>query len=291
MEELDAPGEYHYNATTRTLTLCWNSTATTTTAAASVASLPPPPGSLAAPLLRELFNITGSQATPVVNVSFLNLGFRDTSPSYLQPHGLPSGGDWALARTGALFFEGTEGVRVEGCTFERLDGTALFLSGYSRGAVVAGNAFAWLGESAIALWGWGEGSPVPRMGPNLTAGNVPLYTTIEGNVCREIGVWQKQSSCVFQAEAGLSRIARNLMWNGPRAAVNFNEDSIGGSSLVDNVGFNFCRESGDHGFLNSWGRLPYLHNALGTGATTQKLWDEISGNLVIANYNAMAALE
>lgn len=46
-----------------------------------------------------------------------------------------------------------------------------------------------------------------------------------------------------------------------------------------------------HGAFNSWGRLPYLHNALGTGATTQKIWDQIAHNLFIANYNSMAALD
>lgn len=57
------------------------------------------------PQLRELFNITGSQAAPVVGVSFVGLGFRDAAISYLQPHGMPSSGDWAIARTASLFFE------------------------------------------------------------------------------------------------------------------------------------------------------------------------------------------
>lgn len=43
--------------------------------------------------------------------------------------------------------------------------------------------------------------------------------------------------------------------------------------------------------FNSWGRLPYVHDALGTGPTTQKLWDQFTHNLFIANYNAMAALD
>ena len=82
-----------------------------------------------------------------------------------------------------------------------------------------------------------------------------------------------------------------MFYNGPRAAINYNEDSFGGTVLEANVGFNMCRESGDHGIFNSWGRLPYLHDALGTGATTQKLWDQITRNLFIANYNSMAALD
>jgi hypothetical protein len=50
----------------------------------------------------------------------------------MDPHGVPSGGDWALQRTGALFFEGTEQLSVSDCLFIRLDGNALFLSGYNR---------------------------------------------------------------------------------------------------------------------------------------------------------------
>ena len=117
--QLDAASEWFFDEATSTLTLFWNATAGT-----------PPPGDagalavpqvcsservssaegdrptlLPSPQLRELFNVTGSQAAPVVGVSFRGLGFRDAALSYLQPHGLPSSGDWALARTGALFFE------------------------------------------------------------------------------------------------------------------------------------------------------------------------------------------
>ena len=48
----------------------------------------------------------------------------------MDPHGVPSAGDWALDRVGAVFLQGTEGVQVDGCTFERLDGNAVMVSGY-----------------------------------------------------------------------------------------------------------------------------------------------------------------
>ena len=64
--------------------------------------------------------------------------------------------------------QGTENATVSGCVFERVDGTAVFLSGYSRKAAIVDNEFRWLGESGIALWGFGAGSPVPGMGPDLT---------------------------------------------------------------------------------------------------------------------------
>lgn len=40
-----------------------------------------------------------------------------------------SGGDWSLHRGGSVFLEGTEHVTVNGCTFRRVDGNALFFSG------------------------------------------------------------------------------------------------------------------------------------------------------------------
>lgn len=264
------------------LSLYWNDTNGT----------PPPSSGLAATQLSELFRVVGTQAAPVVNVSFVGLGFRDSAIAYFAPHGLPSGGDWALARTGALFFEGVVNVSVASCEFERLDSTAVFLSGYARGAVIADSDFSWLGESAIALWGWGRGSPVERMGPDLTNGDQPRGTLIEGCFARELGIWQKQSSFVFAAETGLSTIRNSVFFNGPRAAINFNEDSIGGSAISRNLGFNMCRESGDHGIFNSWGRLPYLHDVTPDGVpTTQKIMDNIDHNLFIANYNSMAALD
>jgi hypothetical protein len=50
----------------------------------------------------------------------------------MDPHGVPSGGDWSLQKSGALFFEGTEQLYIVDCLFIRLDGNALFLYGYNR---------------------------------------------------------------------------------------------------------------------------------------------------------------
>jgi hypothetical protein len=46
--------------------------------------------------LKVLFNISGTMQAPVTNVSLLGLGVRDSAYTYLDPHGVPSGGDWAL---------------------------------------------------------------------------------------------------------------------------------------------------------------------------------------------------
>ena len=43
--------------------------------------------------------------------------------------GLPSGGDWALQRSGAITLEGTEGFSVTDSLFERVDGNGVMLNG------------------------------------------------------------------------------------------------------------------------------------------------------------------
>jgi hypothetical protein len=280
IEELDSPAEWFHDATTNELFVVWNSTGA------------PPATGWVATQHQVLFNVTGSQSAPVRNVSFVGLGVRDAALSFFEPHSLPSGGDWSIQRTAALFFQGAEAPLVAGCAFERMDGIVLFLSGYVRGANISYNSFAWTGETVVALWGFGDGGPVPGMGPDLTGGAQPRGTTLSFNVARELGIFQKQASFLFSAVAGLTTTVGNWAWNGPRAAINHNDGSLGGSLIDSNVMFNFCRETGDHGVFNSWDRLPYLQDVQPGGApSTKKLFDVISRNLFIANYECMAAVD
>ena len=223
-EELDTPGEWFFDEVTRKLYVYPNASEGTGFAPAGGA----PPASLqfVAPQLSELLGVRGSAAAPVRNVTIAGLGFRDARYTYMDPHGVPSGGDWALERMGALFLEGTEGVAVEGCSFERLDGNGVMLSGYNRGAAVRDSSFAWLGGSAMAAWGYTDGA-----GSGMGKQEQPRGTLIEGNIARELGVWELQSSMWFQAKSCQTTLRRNLFFNGPRAAINFN-DGFGGGNVV-----------------------------------------------------------
>ena len=80
----------------------------------------------------------------------------------------------------------------------------------------------------------------------------PRFATVTENFCHEIGLYQKQSSCFFQAVSAQNTITNNLFFNGPRAMVNFNDGFGGGHELGNNLIFNTCRESSDHGAFNSW---------------------------------------
>lgn len=52
---------------------------------------------------------------------------------------------------------------------------------------------------------------------------------------------QKQSAFVMLARSCMATIRGNIMFNGPRAGVNFNDHFGGANALVSNLIFNVCR--------------------------------------------------
>ena len=186
-EELDAVNEYFYDAAAGKLYFMPNATDANADGSPKV--------SLAeVPSLAVFFNLYGSEEAPVSNVSFSGITFTGGRPTMFDPHGQPSGGDWSIERMGALLMEGTEDVVVADCLFERIDSNAVFLSGYNRRAQVVRNEFSLLGNNAVASWG-------RSVDYDGTGGQQPRHSLIEGNVCHDIGLVQKQSSCYFQAQS------------------------------------------------------------------------------------------
>jgi len=130
---------------------------------------------------------------------------------------MPSGGDWALQRSGAILLTGTEGTVVDGSLFLRVDGNGVFLSDYNRDATISNSEFAYIGDNAMAGWG-STGNCLDanctrklawEVGPDGRQGNQPRRTHIIGNLVREIGLWQKQSSMWFQAVVAQTHLERN----------------------------------------------------------------------------------
>lgn len=125
------------------------------------------------------------------------------------------------------------------------------------------------------------------MGTRIRAsGGQPRFTLIEGNFCREIGHIQKQSSFYFQAITALVTIRKNIVFNIPRAAVNFNDGFGGGADISQNLFFNTCRESSDHVAFNSWDRLPYITDIRDGTPSTIPAWNDVHHNFIVANYAA-----
>ena len=296
LEECDDAREYFFDKRTRKLYFNPNATA-----AASVAEMAGPSGAenWVAARTRVLFNVSGTMAAPVVGVTIRGLSLRDTRYTYLDRHGMPSGGDWALQRSGAVTLEGTEKVAVVDCELTNIDGNGISINGYHRSLVIDHNDFSWVGDSAIASWGHTGtclnencSKTVPyKVGPDGRGGEQPRGTLISRNLVREIGIWQKQSSFYFQAVAAQTVVRDNVHFNGPRAGINLNDGFGGGDVLEGNLIANCVRESGDHGPFNSWDRVPYITTIATGKPSVVPAYRTITRNFIISTYSSQEAID
>lgn len=288
LDELDMGREWFFNETTKMLYYMPNGT-----------SGSPPTGEFVATAHKILFNVVGTQDKPATHIAIKGITLQDTVYTYMDPHGLPSGGDWALQKQGAITLIGTKNILVDKCLFSRLDGNAIFIGGYNRNMTISNSEFVFIGDSAIASWGdtsyeLNENKSITvdyQVGPDGRNGNQPRGTQILNNICREIGLWQKQSSFWFQAVTAQTFMKGNIFFNGPRAAVNFNDGFGGGDILTENLFVNTCRESSDHGPWNSWDRVPYITNLRHGGPSIIPADREIHHNFVIGTYNSQEQID
>eukprot|EP01083_Nonionella_stella_P085976 238584_1 len=285
LEELDAPNEWFYNISQQLLYYYTNRT-----------GHPTDHGQLfEATHLKILFELRGNQSHPVENITFAGLHFTDTVYSYLDPHGVPSGGDWALQYSGALKLVGCKNILIAENVFSRLDGNAIFLFDYNRNITITYNTFEWIGDSCIASWGNTDGiifegysdQDVAQKGADGTNGQQPRHNEISYNFAHDLGIWEKQSSFYFQSVSCCNDVFNNIVFNIPRAAILFNDGFGGNNTVYKNLLFNTCKESSDHGPFNSWDRQPYSTKvADGVTPSTVAGYNEIYLNFMVSNYGA-----
>ena len=191
--------------------------------------------------LSHLFELKAeSMDNPLFNVTFEDILFRDTRYTYLDKWGTPSGGDWALYNGGAFHLENTTNCSILSNSFHRLDGNCIALSGYNRNTSIIRNDFSYIGDNIVGLWG-------KTKDYDGTDGQQPRFTTIAENYVHDIGLYQLQSSLLFQARSCQTIMYGNIVYNIPRAAILFNDAFGGGSTVTNSLIFNTCTQSGDHG--------------------------------------------
>merc|ERR1712054_284682 len=195
---------------------------------------------------------------------------------------------------------GTERCTVDGSLLTRLDGNGVFFSNYNRNGTISNNEVSWHGDNVFAAWG-STGKCLNEnctkqldwpVGPDGRNGEQPRFTTVSGNLVREFGLWQRQSSMWFQAVTAQSHIVGNVNFNMPRAGMNFN-DGFGGADIIENNMLANCvRESGDHGPYNSWDRIPYITDVADPNKPSIiPAWRHIRHNFFLSLYSSQEAID
>ena len=276
LEELDAPDEWYYDADAQLLYVRPNGTD-----AGAI-------GSLLAPTMETVLLVSGSAARPVTGVAFRGLSFANTAPTFLRPYERPPSGDWAIHRGGAVLVTGAVNVSFVGGAFADAGGNALTFSRHAKNCSVTDAEFVRPGDSAVVAYGEVDGATGDSIvgSAAVLPDSYPSGLLVARNHMHEIGVWGKQTSCFFQGVSGRNTFEANVCYNGPRALVNLNDGFLGLSIVRDNVLFNPCRESHDHGAFNSWDRTPMRFRSADSHGDPSWTPGEtaISRNLVLNSY-------
>lgn len=254
-EELDAPGEWYYNAEEGYL-YCY-----------------PPEGiALSGGLtemsaLNEMIRITGTANRPVENVTVGNLVFTGTNRTFMLTKEPLLRSDWTIYRGGAVLIKDAKKVSVENCEFNSLGGHAIFVSGFNRHVGIrhnyihhiGGNAIAFVGDTSAvrsAIFKYEEFVPIAKMDtlPGPKNDRYPKDCMAEDNLIHTIGEIEKQVAGVAISMSMNIRVSHNTIYDVPRSGINVGDGCWGGHVIEFNDVFDTVKETGDHGAFNSWGR-------------------------------------
>jgi len=253
LEELDAPGEWYYDAEQRLLYYL------------PIPGLNLAGATLEAARLEQLIVLRGTKDAPVRHLTFQGITFTHTRRTLLEPYENLLRGDWSIHRSGAVFLEGAEDCSVEDCLFDQVGGNALFMSGYNRRNRVTGCTVREAGDSAFCLVGREDAVRTPSTwqnqlqeirdeNPGPIGPNYPAECLIHNNLIERIGRWGKQTAGVFLSMSEKITVSHNTIHDVPRAGICINDGTWGGHLIAFNDVYNTVQETGDHGPFNSWGR-------------------------------------
>lgn len=155
-EELDAPGEWYCRKATGQL-FFWPPAGTDlTTGVIELASQ------------EELIRAMGTQSNKVQYIVFKGLTFTHTHRTlFTKPFETLLDGDWSIVRSGAVFFENAENLRVEWCFFDQIGGNGVFVNGYNRNHVIIDNEFIDAGATCVSVTGLTSSVRCPSNRKNL----------------------------------------------------------------------------------------------------------------------------
>ena len=254
-EELDVPGEWYFDKSTRTLYF-----------------YPPEGVNLATarietPQLKELFVFKGSKQQPVRYISVEGLELTHTLRTFMDTREPLLRSDWAIFRSGTVLMEGAEHCAVRNCFFNQVGGNAVFFSNYNRHNEVSGCHIAGAGASGVCFVGdpaavrspsfeYSEFTPVEELDliPGPKTNNYPAECLVYDNLMYGLGRVEKQIAGVQISMSQGITVSHNTIYDLPRSGINISEGTWGGHIIEYNDVFSTVLETGDHGSFNSWGR-------------------------------------
>ncbi|HEY4788866.1 MAG TPA: PDZ domain-containing protein [Bacteroidales bacterium] len=259
-EELDAPGEWFYNAKEAILYYY------------------PLPGEdinnslFEVAQLKHLVDLRGTEQEPVRNITIRNIEFTQTTRTFMEKYEPLLRSDWTIYRGGAIVFEGTENCKLDDCYLHNLGGNAVFFSNYNRNSGVSGSQITQIGASAICFVGdpnavrspsfnYDNFVPLDKMDrePGPKTNNYPANCYVYDNLIHAIGLFEKQIAGIELSMCKSILVSHNSIYDVPRAGINVSEGTWGGHIIEYNDVFETVKETGDHGSFNSWGRDRYWH--------------------------------
>jgi hypothetical protein len=257
-EELDAPGEWFFNA-----------------AQSTVYFFPQPGTDLAHARIEvsgptRLFDVQGSKSAPVRFIRIKGLKLEHTGFSFLGNTEPLLRSDWEIARQGAVFLEKTENISIDDNEFDELGGNAIFVSGYNRHVSITGNHIHDIGAGGIYFVGrpdavrspsfhYEDSIPYKQLDllPGPKTNDYPAESTAQDNLIHDIGLVEKQVAGVELSMSMDITVSHNSIYDVPRAGINVGDGHWGGDIIEYNDVFDTVLETGDNGAFNSWGRDRY----------------------------------
>ncbi len=254
-EELDAPGEWFYDAASRKL------------------FLDPPSGvdlkraTVEAAGIRHLVELRGTRANPVRYVSLQGLTLTQTSRTFMDNKEPLLRSDWTIYRGGAVLFEGSEDCGVTDCVFDQVGGNAVFVNAYNRRVTIRGCKIAEAGANGVCFVGdpsavrsplfeYGQTQPEEMIDrtPGPKTDNYPADCRVHDCLVSGIGQFEKQAAGVEIAMSEAITVSHCSIYDVPRAGINIGDGCWGGHLIEGCDVFDTVQETGDHGSFNSWGR-------------------------------------
>lgn len=271
-EELDAPGEWFFDAKARKLYFL------------------PPAGldvaktTFSVPQHETVLSFHGEKGAPVKFVSVGGVAIRNTTRTFMKVAEPLFRSDWRIYRGGAAYFNHAEDCTVADSDFESVGGNAVFVDGYNRRVGVTGSLIREAGASGVCFVGSPDAvrSPVfnytekydPAKAdttPGPKSDNFPRDCFVRDCLITRTGRVEKQTAGVTIDIASRITVRDCTIADLPRAGINIGEGAFGGHRLEGNDVFDTVKETGDHGSFNSWGRDRFWNPSTGaTSAFNQK---------------------